>query len=110
MSTSNVTRPSSRSASKKSESLATPTHFRWDGIGASVKLQRANHPSEEVLELFAMNRREDIGDHHESNYEEVEEHILFCGGCLERLKSIDAFLSTLKAALTVQGGQRKMTA
>ncbi len=52
-----------------------------------------SHINDEVLELFALNRLPD------DRLPAVEEHILICEECRERLHTVDVFLSTLKTTL-----------
>ncbi len=51
------------------------------------------HPTEEALERFLLNRSED------SESEIVETHILACEACVTRLESLELHITDLKAAL-----------
>lgn len=52
-----------------------------------------DHISEDDLELYSMGRLA------EPELERVEQHLLLCEGCQERLLQIDEFIATLRAAV-----------
>jgi hypothetical protein len=51
------------------------------------------HISEDILELYALNRLPD------ALLPPVEEHVLICEECRQRLHTVDVFVSTLKTTL-----------
>ena len=55
--------------------------------------EAGGHPSEETLELYAMRRLEEA---HEAR---VEEHLLLCQQCRERLQAADDYVQAMRAAL-----------
>lgn len=76
--------------------LLLQMEWRANSKQASVSQRlhnHVNHIDDEVLELFALNRLPD------DRLPAVEEHILICEECRERLHTVDIFLSTLKTTL-----------
>ena len=57
------------------------------------------HPSEEALERFLLNRSE------ESEVEILETHVLACESCITRLETLESDLITLKTALVGRSGR-----
>lgn len=51
------------------------------------------HPTEEALELYSLGRLP------ETDLPEVEEHLLVCAPCQDRLKAMDEYVSTMRRAL-----------
>jgi len=51
------------------------------------------HISEDLLELYSLGRLE------EPQLAPVEEHLLVCHECLDRVQRIDEFVAAMKAAL-----------
>jgi hypothetical protein len=54
-----------------------------------------DHPSEEALERFLLNRSEN------EELETLETHILACDNCISRLETLELQIADLKAALTL---------
>ena len=55
--------------------------------------ETGNHPSEETLELYAMRRLE------EAEEARLEEHLLLCEECRERLQAADDYVRAMRTAL-----------
>jgi len=55
--------------------------------------QPANHMTDELLELYSLDRLSG------ADLERIEEHLLVCPECQERLKDTDAFVKAMRGAL-----------
>jgi len=55
--------------------------------------QPANHVTDELLELYSLDRLSG------ADLERIEEHLLVCPECRERLKETDAFVKAMRGAL-----------
>jgi hypothetical protein len=57
-----------------------------------MQLRRGDHPSDEALEQYATHSLP------EPALAEIEEHLLVCSQCQERLEEIDAYVSAMRSA------------
>jgi anti-sigma factor RsiW len=60
----------------------------------------ASHIQDDDLELYALDRLP------EPDAAPVEEHLLVCGACRERLTEWDEYVAAMRAAMTTNGAIR----